>query len=322
MQTLVTGAAGFIGSHLCDRLLADGHSVVGIDSFTDYYSRTVKEANLANALQQPGFRLLELDLVDDDLSGALEGAEVVFHIAGRSGVRASRRNRFDYYVRDNVLSTERILEASARASIRRFVHASSSSVYGDAERLPTRENTVPMPLSSYGVTKLAAETLVQLYGHRAGLPVVVLRYFYLYGPRQRPDMAISRFVDALMQDTEIELFGDGEQTRDFTYIGDAIEATVAAVTAPVVGQVLNIGGGSQRTLNSVIARVEELAGRKARVNRRPSATGDHRNGCASINLARRYLGWEPRVPLGEGLAQQWAWQQSQSRSSGRSLAAV
>ena len=322
MRILVTGAAGFIGSHLCDRLLAEGHAVTGVDSFTDYYSRTAKEANLAQAMEQPGFRLLELDLVDDDLTDALEGVEVIFHVAGRAGVRASRRNRFDHYVRDNMLSTERLLEASTGRSIRRFIYASSSSVYGDAERLPTRENTVPKPLSSYGVTKLAAETLVQLYGHRSHLPFVVLRYFYVYGPRQRPDMAIARFMRALSQETEIELFGDGEQTRDFTYIADAIDATIASIDAPVAGQVINIGGGSQRTLNSVIAMAEELAGREAKVRRRPSAEGDHRNGCASINVARRQLPWEPKVSLRVGLARQWAWAQTQRQSENKALVAV
>lgn len=303
-----------MGSHLCDRLLAGGHSVVGVDAFTDYYSRSLKEANLEAARDHADFEFLELDLVEDDLDVALEGVEVIFHMAGRSGVRPTRRNRFDHYVRDNVLATERLVSAAAgKKELKRFVFASSSSVYGDAERLPTREQTVPRPVSAYGVTKLAAESLVQLYGLNAGLPGVVLRYFYIYGPRQRPDMAIARFMQALAAHTEIEVFGDGEQTRDFTYIDDAIDATIAATAAPVAGQILNVGGGSRKTLNAVLNLLEEITGLTPQVRREPSVLGDHRNGCASINEARRSLPWEPRVSLRDGLARQWTWTQAARR---------
>jgi UDP-glucuronate 4-epimerase len=307
MRAVVTGAAGFIGSHLTDRLLADGHQVVGLDSFSDYYSRTLKEQNLDVAFHHPGFRFKELDLVEDDLRDALAGAEVVFHLAGRSGVRASRRNQFDHYVRDNVLATQRLLEAIKGSSIKRLVFAGSSSIYGDAERLPTKESTNPRPLSSYGVTKLAAENLVHLYAHNFSLPVVSLRYFYVYGPRQRPDMAIARFMRALAVGEEIEVFGDGQQTRDFTFVSDAVEATVRAASADVAGMVLNVGGGSRATLNAVLGLIGEMAGTEIRRHYAPAAPEDHRHGGASINLARKDLHWEPRVSLREGLSKQWTW---------------
>jgi len=312
MRAVVTGAAGFIGSHLTDRLLADGHQVVGLDSFSDYYSRTQKEQNLEVAFRHPGFRFRELDLVEDDLRDVLAGAEVVFHLAARSGVRASRRNHLDHYVRDNVLATHRLLEALKASSIKRLVFAGSSSVYGDAERLPTKESTVPRPLSSYGVTKLAAENLVQLYAHNFSLPTVSLRYFYVYGPRQRPDMAIARFMRALASGEEIEVYGDGEQTRDFTYVTDAVEATVRAASAEVAGMVLNVGGGSRATLNAVLGVIGEMAGTEVRRRYVPAAPEDHRHGGASINLARRDLHWEPRVSMRDGLSRQWSWLAEQS----------
>ena len=322
MRALVTGAAGFIGSNLTDRLLTDGHTVVGVDSFSDYYSRTVKESNLTAARGNANFRLYELDLVDDDLAEAIEGCDVVFHLAGRSGVRASRRDRFDHYLRDNVLATQRLLEAVKGAPIKRFVHASSSSLYGDAERLPTKEKTVPQPVSAYGVTKLAAEHLVQLYARNFAVPAVSLRYFYVYGPRQRPDMAISRFMERLSDGGEIEVYGDGEQTRDFTYISDAIDATMAAATAPVVGNAFNVGGGSRTTLNGVLSMLQELTGLETRIRHVPAASGDHRHGGASISLARLYLPWEPRVSLRDGLSRQWAWFQAASTTGSKVLAAV
>ena len=323
MRAVVTGAAGFIGSHLTDRLLADGHQVVGVDSFSDYYSRTVKEQNLEVAYRHRGFRFRELDLVEDDLGEALAGAEVVFHLAGRSGVRASRRNQFDHYVRDNVLATQRLLEALVGSSIKRFVFAGSSSVYGDAERLPTKESAIPLPLSSYGVTKLAAENLVRLYSRNFQLPAVALRYFYVYGPRQRPDMAIARFMHAIADGDEIEVFGDGEQTRDFTFVSDAVEATVRAATADVDGKVLNIGGGSHATLNAVLSIIQEIAKSGVRKRHVPAAPEDHRHGGASINLARQYLQWEPRVSLRDGLARQLsALDQQAGRESDRTEVAA
>ena len=313
-RAVVTGAAGFIGSHLCDRLLALGHKVVGIDSFADYYARALKEQNLEALRAHPDFTFEELDLVDADLRRVLRGANVVYHLAGRPGVRPSWGEQFDSYLRDNVLATQRLLEALKETRVDRLVFAGSSSVYGDAEMFPTKETALPRPVSPYGVTKLAAEHLTLLYTKNFGLPVVSVRYFTVYGPRQRPDMAFSRFMQAMVDGEPIEVFGDGEQTREFTYVSDAVEGTIKAATADVVGQVVNLGGGSRVTINRVLATLEDISLAKARRKTLPAAPGDPRHTGASINLARERLGWEPRVSLREGLTRQWEWfQASRSR---------
>ena len=231
MKAVVTGAAGFIGSHLSERLLADGHDVVGIDCFTDYYRRARKEQNLEVARSHRNFSFEELDLVDADLTAALEGADVVYHLAGQPGVRPSWGHQFDRYVRDNIIATQRLLEHLKESSLKRLVFAGSSSVYGDAEAFPTRESALPRPVSPYGVTKLAAEHLANLYTRNFGIPAVSVRYFTVYGPRQRPDMAFARFMRALADGEPIEVYGDGEQTREFTYVSDAVEGTVKAASA-------------------------------------------------------------------------------------------
>jgi nucleoside-diphosphate-sugar epimerase len=313
-RAVVTGAAGFIGSHLCDRLLALGHKVVGVDSFADYYARALKEQNLEALRAHPDFTFEELDLVDADLRRVLPGANVVYHLAGRPGVRPSWGEQFDGYVRDNVLATQRLLESLKDIPVDRLVFAGSSSVYGDAEMFPTKETALPRPVSPYGVTKLAAEHLTLLYTKNFGLPVVSVRYFTVYGPRQRPDMAFSRFMQAMVDGEPIEVFGDGEQTREFTYVSDAVEGTIKAATADVVGQVVNLGGGSRVTINRVLATLEDISRAKARRKTLPAAPGDPRHTGASINLARELLGWEPRVSLREGLTRQWEWfQASRSR---------
>jgi nucleoside-diphosphate-sugar epimerase len=318
MRVVVTGAAGFIGSHLCDRLLAAGHDVTAIDCFSDFYPRALKEANLADAREHPNFRLHHLDLADDDLRDAMDGAEVVFHLASRSGLDGRRPGEFNRLVRDNVLGTQRLLEAIVDTGIVRLVHASSSSVYGEAERVPTREKSVPRPLSSYGVTKLAAEGLVHQYTARYELPATILRLFTVYGPRQRPDMAVGRFMAALARGDEIEVYGDGEQTRDFTFVRDVIDALIRSADprADVVGRVINVGGGTRATVNEVLRAIENVAGRTARRRHLPAAPGDQRHCAASINLARRHLAWEPRVGLSAGLAEQWASHAAESRPRG------
>jgi UDP-glucose 4-epimerase len=319
MKVVVTGAAGFIGSHLCERLLAGGHQVVGIDSFTDYYDRSLKEQNLEASRQHHDFAFDELDLVEDDLSRALQDARVVFHLADQSAVRSSWGSDFDRFVRENIAATQRLFEALKHLQVDRLVYASSSAVYGDAEMSPTRETALPRPISPYGMTKLAAEHLALLYMRNFGIPVVVLRYFTVYGPRQRPDMALARFMHALVAGREIEVFGDGEQARDFTYISDAVDATVKAATASVAGQVINLGGGSRVTINQVLQALEEVSGMIAHKRHLPAAPGDPKHAVASINLARERLGWEPRVSLREGLARQWEWfQEGQKRAQVRS----
>lgn len=306
-RVLVTGAAGFIGSHLSERLLALGHHVVGVDSFTDYYDRPSKERNLEPSLAHPDFTFHEMDLVDSDLESVLNNVRVVYHLAGQPGVRPSWGGQFDRYVRDNVLATQRLLEALKDTRIDRFVFAGSSSVYGDAEMFPTKETALPRPVSPYGVTKLAAEHLALLYAKNFGMPVVSVRYFTVYGPRQRPDMAFSRFMHALVDGDEIEIYGDGEQTREFTYVSDAVEGTIKAAGAGGAGQVFNLGGGSRVTVNRVLSTLEEISHMKVRRQVLPEAPGDPRHTSASINLARERLGWEPRVSLREGLTNQWRW---------------
>jgi nucleoside-diphosphate-sugar epimerase len=315
-RVVVTGAAGFIGSHLCERLLAQGHQVVGVDSFTDFYERARKEENLEDSRGHANFTFEELDLVDADLRPVLRGANVVYHLAGQPGVRPSWGEQFGRYVRDNVLATQRLLEALKEMPVERLVFAGSSSVYGDAEMFPTKESALPQPVSPYGVTKLAAEHLALLYAKNFGLPAVSVRYFTVYGPRQRPDMAFARFMEALVAGDAIEVFGDGEQTREFTYVSDAVEGTIKAATADVVGQVFNLGGGSRVTVNRVLATLEDISGIKARRKTLPAAPGDPRHTGASINLARERLGWEPRVSLREGLTKQWEWFQAARRRQG------
>lgn len=307
MRVVVTGVAGFIGSHLSERLLAADHEVVGIDCFTDYYEKARKEQNLQTSRASDRFHFEAADLVDADLAPLLEGADVIYHLAGQPGVRPSWGSQFDQYVRDNVVATQRLLEALKEAPITRFVFAGSSSVYGDAESFPTKETALPLPVSPYGVTKLAAEHLTHLYTRNFGIPAVSVRYFTVYGPRQRPDMAFSRFMQAMTAGDDIEVFGDGEQTREFTFVSDAVDGTIKASTADVVGQVFNLGGGSRVTVNKVLATLEEISGLTVRRQNLPAAPGDPRHTGASINLARERLGWEPRVSLREGLAKQWDW---------------
>jgi UDP-glucose 4-epimerase len=319
LKVVVTGAAGFIGSHLSERLLADGHEVTGLDSFTDYYDRGQKERNLEASRKHRNFAFKELDLVEDDFSGVLVEAKFVFHMADQSAVRSSWGSHFDRFVRNNIVATQRLFEALKQVPVDRLIYASSSAVYGDAEMSPTRETALPRPISPYGMTKLAAEHLAILYMRTFGIPVVALRYFTVYGPRQRPDMALARFMQALASGDEIEVFGDGEQARDFTYISDAVDGTIKAATANVAGQIINLGGGSRVTINQVLKALEEISGMNAKKRNLPATPGDPKHAVASINLARERLGWEPRVSLSEGLTKQWEWfQETQDRARVRS----
>ena len=307
MKALVTGAAGFIGSTLCDTLLAAGHDVVGIDCFIDYYPRALKERNLIAARASPRFRFLEASLVDAPLADLLRGVDVVYHQAAQAGVRASWGDDFRIYSDNNVFATQRLLEASRAASLRKFVYASSSSIYGDTDDLPMRETSRPQPVSPYGVTKLAAEHLTWLYWKNYGLPTVSLRYFTVYGPRQRPDMAFHRFIKAVLTGDRIRLFGDGAQSRDFTYVDDIVAANLAAATNDVAGQVFNVGGGSRTTVNEVIASIGAIVGRAPVVENLEVQKGDVRHTAADTSRARAELGYVPRVPLRTGLEREVAW---------------
>lgn len=307
MKALVTGAAGFIGSTLSDTLLAAGHDVVGIDCFIDYYPRALKERNLAAAQANPRFRFVEASLVDAPLGDLLRGVDVVYHQAAQAGVRASWGDDFRIYSDNNVFATQRLLEACRAASLSKFVYASSSSVYGDTDDLPMRETSRPQPVSPYGVTKLAAEHLTWLYWKNYGLPTVSLRYFTVYGPRQRPDMAFHRFIKAVLTGDRIRLFGDGAQSRDFTYVDDIIAANLAAAAGDVAGQVFNVGGGSRTTVNEVIAAIGEIVGRAPVVENLEVQKGDVRHTAADTSRARAALGYAPRVPLRTGLEREVAW---------------
>jgi nucleoside-diphosphate-sugar epimerase len=307
MRALVTGAAGFIGSHLSAALLDAGAAVTGVDCFTDYYPRPLKEANLATVRERPGFTFVEAALQDTDLKALVSGVTHVFHLAGQAGVRKSWGRDFDVYTKDNVEATQRLLEALAGVSIQKYVYSSSSSVYGDDVPLPTREDAYLQPLSPYGVTKLAAEHLGHLYWANYGVPVVSLRYFTVYGPRQRPDMAFQRFFTAVNESRPITVYGDGEQTRDFTFVSDIVAANLAAAERGASGRVYNIGGGSRVTLNHVLDLIGRVTGKAVTVHQEPVQKGDMRHTSADTSLARRDLDFTPRVSLESGLEQQYRW---------------
>jgi UDP-glucuronate 4-epimerase len=297
---VVTGAAGFIGSHLLEALLEAGHDAIGLDCFTDYYDPTLKEDNAR------GLPVTRADALEADLEALLTGSDGVFHLAAQPGVRRSFGEALPGYLRQNVLVTQRIAEAAARAGAR-LVLASSSSIYGEAEAYPTPEETVPRPISPYGMTKLAGEHLVRAYAHAEGLDAVVLRYFTVYGPRQRPDMAFTRMVRALAEDDRFELYGDGSASRGFTYVGDAVEATVRAMEDGPAGAVYNIGGGSEATMAEAIALLERIAGHTLRLVHSERRRGDVRRTSADTTRIESELGWRPSTSLEDGLEAQWRW---------------
>jgi UDP-glucuronate 4-epimerase len=303
-RTLVTGAAGFIGSHVVDRLLADGHEVVGVDAFTAYYSRKRKERNLDSATGHDGFRLVEGDLLELDLDDLLRGIDGLVHLAGEPGVRCSW-GALPRYLTRNVLTTECLLEAAWRNATSRFVHASSSSVFGSDPGHPVGEDYPKRPTSPYGLSKLAAEELVGLYARERGVPGSILRYFTVYGPRQRPEMAVSRFISSALRGRPVEIFGDGEQVRDMTYVSDAVDATVAALDAPP--GVYNVGGGTRATVNALIDAVGGVIGSPVEARYGPAAEGDMRSTWADSRRAVRSLGYRPRVGLEVGISAQMRW---------------
>ena len=310
MRCLITGAAGFVGSHLAERLLADGHEVCGIDGFIDYYPRSLKELNLAGPRSWKRFTFVEGNLRDIQLLPLVEGVDWIFHQAAQAGVRASWGQEFARYVECNVWATQRLLETVVHhaKSLKRFVYASSSSVYGDTTTLPVTESVTPQPVSPYGVTKLAAEHLCTLYHRNFGVPTVSLRYFTVYGPRQRPDMAFHRFCKAVVTKQPIHIFGDGQQTRDFTYISDVIEANIrAAISDTAIGEVMNIAGGSRVTLQHVMQLLQEISESPVGITFDTKQHGDVNHTFADTTRAKQTIGYEPTVSLREGLAKEFTY---------------
>ena len=307
MNALVTGVAGFIGSHLTASLLDKGATVVGIDSFTDYYPRPIKERNLDENRGRKGFRFVEVALQDADLPALLDGTTHVFHLAAQAGVRKSWGRDFRTYTDNNVDATQKLLEACVGRPLHRFVYASSSSVYGDRAAIPMKEDAVPQPVSPYGVTKMAAEQLGYLYHVNYAVPAVAMRYFTVYGPRQRPDMAFNKFIRAALEGAPITLYGDGEQTRDFTFVGDAVAATIAAGERGVPGTAYNIGGGARVSMKQVLEIIGRIHGRPLEVINERTQKGDMRDTYADTSLARRDLGFAPTVSLEEGIRAEYDW---------------
>ena len=307
-NALVTGCAGFIGSHLIERLLADGHEVIGIDSFEDYYPREMKEANIVAALEHDRFELIEANILElaegqapRSLFDLVEWADNIYHLAAQPGVRASWGETFRIYSDNNVLATQMLLEMAKQVGVDAFVYASSSSVYGDTTKLPMREDARCAPFSPYGVTKLAAEHLARLYTRNFGLNTVSLRFFTVYGPRQRPDMAFRKFIDAALAGEPICVFGDGAQTRDFTYVSDIIDGIVAAPGAPA-GTVANLAGGARVSLLEALDVLQDVLGMPLIIEKIETQPGDVRDTWASTEGAREHLGYDPKVRLAEGLA--------------------
>jgi nucleoside-diphosphate-sugar epimerase len=311
MECIVTGAAGFIGSHLCERLLADGHRVTGIDSFTAYYPRRVKERNLAGLRGRKHFEFHELDLSCDSIEVVTRGAEWVFHLAAMAGLVKSW-TQFDLYSTHNITATQRLLEAvKGSPHLNRFVYASTSSVYG---RYASGDESLPMrPSSPYGITKLAGENLCRVYADEFDVPAICLRYFSVYGPRQRPDMGYHKFIQAVLDGQPIALTGDGSQVRGNTYVSDCVAATVAAVNA-VPGETFNVGGGDLVCVRDVIRKIEEITGKSAKIQRQPERKGDQKYTGADVSKLTRHTGWKPEVGIDEGLARQVAWQSSPALS--------
>lgn len=307
MKCLVTGVAGFIGSHLAEKVLREGHEVIGVDNYLDNYPRRFKEANLSTVRNTPQFRFVHQDLLELNLGQLLRDVSYVFHLAAQPGVRSSWGQEFVRYSQNNIVATQMLLEACKTAPVKKFVYASSSSVYGDTEDLPMREDGKTRPVSPYGVSKLAAEHLCYLYWKAFALPAVSLRFFTVYGPRQRADMFFHIFMQLLLRGEEIPLYDDGRQTRDFTFCSDIVDGLLAAAFYPGAGDVFNLGGGSQTTLLDVIAMMEAISGKKAKLKRLDRQVGDVRHTRAEIDRAKRNLGYRPAVGLPEGLARQWEW---------------
>ncbi len=304
---LVTGVAGFIGSHLAEALIARGYRVVGVDTFVDFYPRAIKESNLSKLRQHVNFEFHEMDLHVAELAPLLQGVDYIFHQAAQAGVRSSWGASFASYVDHNVLATQRLLEAALQSGVKRVVYASSSSVYGNARQQPVHEDSPTQPISPYGVTKLAAEHLCTLYAHEHGLSTVSLRYFTVYGPRQRPDMAFHKFIRSMLTAQPIMIYGDGLQSRDFTYVGDIVAANIAAMQHGQAGAVYNIGGGTRVTVREVLSILERLVEEPARISYQERQLGDAMHTAADTSAARTDLRFRPAVSLEHGLRREVEW---------------
>jgi UDP-glucose 4-epimerase len=307
VKSLVTGVAGFIGSHLAEKLLAAGHDVIGIDNFLDNYAGSFKEKNLSELSVHGNFTFVRDDLLQCDLKSLLRDVSYVFHLAGQPGVRSSWGKEFARYTDNNIRATQLLLEAAKETKLTKFVYASTSSVYGDTDDLPMREEGGTRPISPYGATKLAAEHLCHLYWKAFGVPTVSLRFFTVYGPRQRPDMFFHIFMRALLHGDQVPLYDDGEQTRDFTFCADIVDGALAAAFYPGQGEVFNLGGGAQVSILNAIALVEGVSGRKANLRRFDRQKGDVRHTKARLDRAKSKLGYSPKVGLEQGLIEEWNW---------------
>ncbi len=310
-RALVTGVAGFIGSHLAQHLLASGYDVVGLDSFTSYYSSELKRTNLNPLLGKRGFSFREMDILD--LQELPPDLTHIYHLAAQPGVRGSWGPGFEVYLRNNVLATQRLLELCSSYPLRKFIYASSSSVYGESHNLPLREDERPSPISPYGLTKYAGEELCRLYAQNYGIPTISLRYFTVYGPRQRPDMAFHCFIKAILRGEEVKIFGGGEQRRDFTLFSDVVEATMKAGESKVVRETLNVGGGRWISINDTLKIIEGLCGKKAKVVYQDVQKGDVKDTLADTSKIQKELGFKPEVQIEEGLRQEVEWMKSLNR---------
>lgn len=308
-KCLITGVAGFIGSHLGEKLINNGYNVLGVDCFIDYYPREIKERNLFKLKASPRFKFIEGNLLNLDLNSIISSNDIdyIFHQAAQAGVRASWGKDFNIYTENNIRATQQLLEVCKEKKIRKMIFASSSSIYGDCRDIPMNENSVPSPVSPYGVSKLASEQLCYLYWKNFNVPVISLRYFTVYGPRQRPDMAFNKFIKAILKDEEIIMYGDGEQTRDFTYIDDIVTANILAMSKGQDGKVYNIGGGSRISINKVIDMIARISGKNPKVKQLGIQKGDMKDTLADITRAKTELGYEPIVKLEVGLEKEYIW---------------
>ena len=307
MNCLVTGAAGFIASHLCRRLLKEGFKVVGIDSFTDFYPKRIKEKNIKPLKKDKNFEFIAEDLNELSLKKILKKTDYVFHHAAQAGVRTSWGDNFSVYLKNNIEATQKLLEVAKDLNLKKFIYASSSSVYGDSPDLPMSETSPLFPFSPYGVTKLAAENLCHLYCKNYGVPSISLRFFTVYGPGQRPDMAFHIFFKAIAQGKQIPVYGDGNQTRDFTYIDDIIDANFSSLKKGKVGEIYNIGGGTRKKLKDIFPLLENICQRKVRIVRKETQKGDMSHTFANIEKARKDLNYSPQIKLQDGLKEEWLW---------------